>query len=76
MGNAERILELIEEFKNDKGGKAGETALSQLLAASDEELGYLFFPSEKSKWEAAGEILNRIGFPRLATRINGKITPR
>jgi hypothetical protein len=69
MSNAERILKLVEAFKSDKGGQAGEAALNQLLAASDEELGYLFFSSEKSKWEAAAEILYRIGFPRLAARI-------
>ncbi|MDB5105334.1 MAG: hypothetical protein JWP91_3023 [Fibrobacteres bacterium] len=69
MSDSERILKLVDAYKGDKGGQAGEAALNQLLAASDEELGYLFFPSEKSKWEAAAEILYRIGFPRLTTRI-------
>jgi hypothetical protein len=69
MDDKERILALVDTYRRDKGGETGEVALSELLAAGEQKLGYLFFPNEKALWEPAAEILSMVGFPRLEGRI-------
>jgi len=69
MDDKERILALVDTYQRDKGGAAGNAALGELLAASEDELGYLFFPPVKALWKPAAEILSKVGFPRLETRI-------
>jgi hypothetical protein len=70
MDSKVHVLELVDAYRRNKGGEAGKAALAELLKAGDEELGYLFFPPEKTLWEPAAEILDKIGFPRLEARIS------